>query len=352
MNNLTDYKKNNLCYIDILKAVACLGVYNSHYIASFCNDILVGCMYNVFWKTPIVYLIDGPINIIIFYVISGFLIAYTNLSEDVNYENMQLKLIKRTMYMYLPCLLVCFVMFFIMQLKMVYVSEAFHWGGKEYLYNLFSFNPTIYSAVRSIKGVVTGVTPYAPQLWTMKYEFICGTTCFIIMFLSGKKKSVRWFLYAGIIFGSIYKLDENFFECFILGMIAWEICLQIKPVLSKIKKYIWGVLGFICLWMGVILRNLKYGKYIYPIAIMFVLIFWYCAFHEQCVHKRLLAHLSKIGKYSFGIYIIHFMIIATYSSFVFVLGKKHGANENLIYGFGVLSTFVLVYLLFYNSFPI
>ncbi len=309
--------KRNLYYIEIIRAICCIAVFVEHFSACYAIGFLRR-MRTVTGFTPFLYLNDGRLAINVFCTIGGFLIFYTSHSTDkkLNKPKVRRTFIKRIIYLYFSCAIICIVSMLLLRSGAAYNHEAYLAGADKYADNIFSVEPSLSELLKCLGGIFIGKTLFAPQLWTMRYDFLAGSICLIILLLFGERRLLRYSTYLIYLIITVFIMKNSFAEASVLGMIAGEFCL-FKPVSFRHKAlpYI-GV--FIAATGSACSYTLNFHTLV-PVFDAMALYLLYCLFSEKMQNNRFLDFIVKFGGMSFSFYLCHFIIIVTLSARIYCL---------------------------------
>lgn len=324
-----------LGYIDIIRAIACLGVFIEHFSASFNMGFLVKTR-QLTGNTIFSFLNDGRLAINMFLVISGFLIGYHSLKgRDINYKKLQFRFYKRFFHLFIPCAVVCILTYVLMRYGGMYNKVAYEYGANEYIKGIYYIQPTLTSLVECLKNIFGGgVTSYAPQLWTMGYEIIGGSICFIILMATGEKALLRVTLYLVGIYYCIFVIKSNYYEALFCGMLVSELCVFLER--NKLNMYLRSnilelFLMLICFQLSTYMYFTIRNVYLVPVFSALGLGIGYFAFKDKVLTNKFARFIRYFGERTYGFYILHFLVIATFSSLFFIGFKK--INISLYIGF-------------------
>jgi peptidoglycan/LPS O-acetylase OafA/YrhL len=195
-------------------------------------------------------------------------------------------------------------------------------------------------------------TEYNNLLWIIKFEFLGSLMIYALLYVTGKWK-YRDFLYIILITLCI----RNDYVCILIGMLMCDMMQNKSEWIEKIckNKYvllmsmIFGMFLVTYPAMGVNLEHTIYRILGVPRVIIFydvgtALLFW-VLLNSRALQKIFNTRgLNFLGKYSFGIYLVHFPIIATFSSW-FLVELNRKMNYNLIILFDFVLTVPLVLFL-------
>ena len=117
-----------LYYLDVMRAIVCMGVFVEHITACF-NMELLAWMRSLTGPHIFSFLTDGRLAINTFCVLSGFLIAYNNLDKNgINYGKVQYAFLKRLIYLFVPSAIVCIMAYVFMKAGLVFNYLAYENG--------------------------------------------------------------------------------------------------------------------------------------------------------------------------------------------------------------------------------
>lgn len=309
--------KRNLYYIDIMRAVCCFAVFFEHFTASF-KISLLNQFRALTGVTLFTFINDGRLAINMFCTISGFLVfyhSYDDYCRNIDNDKITYALIKRLIYMYLPCAIVCVLSYLMLNCGLMFNNLAYSRGADGYIVSVYNFVPTFQGLIDCLKGIITGNTPLSPQLWTMKYEIWGGMACFFIILISTNKNKLRWSLIFLSLLVAGHILADNYYVCFFCGMIAAELCK--KHCVCKSK-----VLGYIGVFFSLTLASASYyvgGKFNYLIPVFCACFLWFGYGLWNKISKLIfpLEMVRIFGSCSYVFYLVHFSVIVSFSAFLY-----------------------------------
>lgn len=196
---------------------------------------------------------------------------------------------------------------------------------------------------------------YNSVLWIIKYEFLGSLLVYAILYVTGNWK-YRDVLYIVLILLCI----RNNYVCIFIGMLICDIVYNGAEWINKICKnpfillisFIIGMLFATYPAAGVYvkdkLEHTIYGVLGEPMVIIFyvvgsTLLFWVLLNSSMLQKFFNTKFFQFLGKYSFGIYLVHFPIIATFSSWFLVkLNASMNYNYIMLVNFFLTALFVII----------
>lgn len=291
-------------------------------------------------KTPLSFLFAGNFAVVVFFVLSGFVLTVKYFSSSGG--SLFPAAVKRYVRL-MPIALVSVLLgYFLSALHLVYFGAASPLTGSVFAY--FLFEPSLGGAL--FQGLVTAFSvqqpltlSYNPVLWTIYYEMVGSLLVFGLATLA-KGQPKRWLLYlvAAIVF------VDSYFVGFIVGAALADLYATRPVIFEKIRNssavYKWGAL-LLAISMAAyhIGRNPVYfGKYwnsltlfstdfdisktilqlTAAVIIIVLALSWtkYTKFLE-------LRPLQWLGKVSYALYAIHLLILYSLTCWLFVKLYPH-----------------------------
>jgi peptidoglycan/LPS O-acetylase OafA/YrhL len=275
-------------------------------------------------------LYNGKFAVSIFFVLSGYVLTYKFFNIK-DHSIIAASAAKRYLRLALPAAFSVMLAFLLMKMSLFYNQQASLLSGSEWIGFFWNFTPNFFDALRQsfIGAFFTENYDYNALLWTISYEFIGSFLVFAFIALFGKNKNrLIFYLIAMLLFFQTYYL------AFILGMLLSDLMAHKKLNLNRIDKQ--KVLRISLLMAGLFLGSIPSGRDLSGTIYSFFDIanlsdapaFFHTigAFMAMIVlldSKRLQKFFSHkyllfLGKISFSLYLLHFIVIGTFSSFVFV----------------------------------
>lgn len=330
-----DEKKNCL---EGIRAIACIGVLLCHFRGAFIPNRVIPIIDN----TPLRIMTAGNPMVRIMFVISGFVISYKYF-RDKQYNDILVDVTKRWFRLFPAILFANIFVCLMMKCGFMYNFEASEMvGSQNFLGSFNQFTPSFSDAI--IEGLFTtfldGSSVYIGPLWSMVYEFM-GTLLILsaIAVFKGHYTRFIFYLIQLMFFNSYYNY-------LIIGMLICDIyfnsgiCHKLKS--KQLLNNILCILAAIVICMISIENGDKIIRVIYGVALM---LFFVTLLHSKMMDKILgNTFMCGIGKLSFAIYIVHWPVIESFSSFYYIKMMKILGNYRVVVVTDFLLTVVIVLL--------
>ena len=353
-----------IAYLEGLRGVAALVVVISHFIRIFYPALLESnpeIIHNEFelWisGTPINLLYNGNFAVCIFFILSGYVLSikyHVKKDFEIIYEMG----IKRYIRLAIPVATSIFLAFLLMKLDIFFYDEIID-TTKATMENPYILH---HDSIRIIKLAffdifILGDASYNPVVWTMRYELIGSYLVFILIpiIVLLKNDYIKYIFYTiSLVF--IVTFLGLFFIPFILGVILCNMHYNNRGVFKyKGKKY-----KFFMLIIGLFLGSYPYTDTSYTIynflefdflgqrtsgiyhiggAFFLMISMLSSSLLQNLFSKKLFYFLGKI---SFSMYLIHFIILCSFSSFIFKELIQYNLNYNLMILLTIIPTVILI----------
>lgn len=284
---------------------------------------------------------DGSFAIMVFWVLSGVVLSIKYfeliLEDKQTHINHYLffSALKRYFRLLAPVLLSVIIGYLLLQNDLLFTEEmAQRYSGEyaQWLNTFFPFNADFMHALRSA-FVDTFVnysrsTSYNPVLWTMEKEFIGSLLLFASLAIFGQH-SKRQAIYIVLLIALILT-KFSWLAAFVCGILICDYYLQYRnkgsnfvgngfsePV-AKIVRSVQHIPVLIILFLVlIILIGLPNYKGLINLLLASFLIV--LALISLPVNNFLSSKpLQWLGKISFGLYLSHFLLVSSFSSFVYL----------------------------------
>lgn len=346
---------NRIKYIDGFRGLATLVVLFNHFAGlfyptmfSYSADKAHASMELFFSTTPLFALINGQGAVIIFFMLSGYLLSckyFIKKDRDILISTA----IRRYFRLLPPCLLSILVGYLLIKYSLTSADQVY----SEYI--LWKFNPSLSDAIREgFYGIFTGTSSsYNIALWTIAYEIKGTYLVLAILSLLGnyRKRYIVYFL-------SILIFRNSFFAAFIIGLLLSDLKINKEHILKSINK---PLINVVLLLAGLMLtiypvtftnHNYMYGimqklsgnnELVYRIigASMIFLVVLNSALIQRFLNLRA---LTKIGEVSFSIYVIHLAIMGSISSSLFLYINRY-LTYNISAVISIIISSIFIYII-------
>ncbi|MEI7890423.1 MAG: acyltransferase [bacterium] len=353
-----------ISYLDGLRGLAAFVVVFHHFILAFYPALLLGgntqahlvgkndefvsgTLLNLFY--------NGNFAVCIFFVLSGFVLSHKFFLHR-DREILKESAIKRYLRLVVPVAFSVLLAFVLMEFSLFYNQQAADLSGSNWLGGFWKFAPNFFDAINQIfvGAFFTNIFEYNDTLWTIAYEFIGSLLVFGFLALFGKMKR-RWIFY---VLASVI-LFQTYYWAFILGVMLSDIVANEKKLLSHFdrSKIFRTLLLLIGLFLGSYpsMRGVE-GTIYAPMEQYFLVnsaVFYHIvgAFFVILVlldSRRMqkifsFRYLLFLGEISFAMYLLHFIVLGSLSSFIFMkIGNNLPYAQAFFVSFTVSIAFIFI----------
>jgi peptidoglycan/LPS O-acetylase OafA/YrhL len=289
------------------------------------------------YNTPLNFLLNGDYAVFIFFILSGIVLSLGFFKSNNNSYlcGMALKRIPR---LSIPIFICCFLTVIMMKTGLILNREAGELINNGWLMEDYNFEGSFLGAVVfSFRNVLFYFdTTYNSTLWTIGYEIQGSFLVLILLCGVNYIKKNLWPFWVGL---ALYLLfNAPILLSFGMGVFISYFFVNRKELIEKLQKsipakIIFAVLCFIAYWGGVffstqmpvdLLKQLSYAISAFFLIGLILIMPILKAFFSCGVSKFL-------GKISFPLYIVHFPIICSFTSYLIIRFEYPMANtmENL-----------------------
>ena len=291
-----------------------------HYLSAFVPALTPDQTANSYWlsDTPLAVLFNGPFAVVVFFVLSGFVVSKTARKSDPLPLTIALRYLRLTV----PMLASVVIAWLLLTTFPTKATELASMTGTPWLSG--TFNGQIPSLVQAIKDATYdvyqhGVSRFDNAMWSMRWELIGSVAIYgIYAFIHRSAHIIA--ISIVLFFLLLWKGPPYYGEAFVFGVLMQEAWthLQLKHVAPAFALIIGLILGSEGAgfahrhgldFLPLVLRPGEKGGMIYPIAAALVV---YGCLMSVSVSKFL--HLREclfLGRISFCLYLIHVPIIYT-----------------------------------------
>jgi len=329
-------KDNKLEYLEGLRGIAAFIVVISHFVQIFYpalfnldTNIIHNPIETQISKTPLNILYNGNFSVCIFFVLSGFVLSY-KFFETKNKQIIMSSIIRRYFRLAIPVFSSILLVYALLLFNGFYLDKISDLTFTQINTNYSIINKEFFSMLYTgLYGTFFAWdSTYNPVLWTITYEFFGSFLIYFFLLLFGVK-NIRKFIYIILIF----IFYQSYFLAFILGLLICDVYHNYNDLnlfFLKKKPVIW-TLFLIGLFLGsypyIDVTKTMYSYF----NITYININWFMLYHiiGACFImisilnispiQRLLSHhiFLFLGKISFSIYLLHFTILCSLTSYLF-----------------------------------
>lgn len=350
-------KTQKITYLEGIRGLSAFVVVLHHFILAFYPALFFGMYATAHlpagWEifasgTTLNVFYNGNFGVCIFFILSGFVLSYKFFQQG-QCKSLLASAFKRYFRLMPPVFLVVMLSYFLMKYGLYFNQQAGDAAGSGWLQGFWNFVPNFNDALnQALWGTfLLGTYHYDNVIWTITYEFLGAFIILGSLAIFGKFKYryVIYFLLAIAFF-------QTYYLAFILGMLLSDLKVNYDGWLARIDKT--KILRVILLIVGVIFGAFPSGREATGSMYQYLhfmdhdlLPMWYHiagAFLVMTVLldfawlQNIFSHRSLLwlGKVSYSMYLLHFVIMGTISSFIFLK-----LFPLLPYFWAVLMTFIL-----------
>lgn len=342
---------NKLFELEALRGIASIITFFGHFFIAFLPALsgfftpgqgLIG--------TPFFFIINGSAAVIFFFVLSGFVLTYKY------YRTQEISIItigvtKRYFRLAGPVFIVIMLSYLIFKLDLYHYIDAGIMTNSPWLEDFAysgrgrNFNPSLKDALKqgTILCFFRGDSYYNNNLWTMKVELIGSMISFALapIFINFRKKE---FIFSLPILLLLFHFINPYYVCFLLGSLLalfvsrkdpFKIPVWIKIPLILIIVFFFSYFrpvnyySFLNIQMP-FFSELSIQIYINTIASMIII---FIMLSEGRLKRSFQGRIGKLlGNLSFPLYLIHTIIICSFSSWFFILiHDETGSNYSAVF---------------------
>jgi peptidoglycan/LPS O-acetylase OafA/YrhL len=343
---MTTYRNDVIPVLTSIRGIAALIVVAWHFASVFLPAIITGNTLTqhskidiIIYQTPLSIFFAGNFAVVLFFVLSGFVLTQRFFRQD-SAKTLFSAAFKRY-FRLMPLVLVStLIAYTVMSVGAIYAKPVGNisgsiWAKSEY----YTFSPKLVEAVQQgFLGVFTGQVSsslnYNPVLWTIYYEFLGSILIFGIATMV-KGYSKRWLFYLIIFLAFI----NTYFSAFIAGLIladtysskhGWYVLLAKMRKIYKISLLAFGIsiAGFPYFgdvqhigkfWQSLLIfeNNINLSRTVIQIVASMIVIVLALSWGRL---KNILESkpLLFIGNISYPLYAVHFILIYSLSSYIFL----------------------------------
>jgi peptidoglycan/LPS O-acetylase OafA/YrhL len=323
-------------YLNSFRGIAAMVVVIWHFVADFFPAMLtmstsmahVSVVESWIRDTPLAVLYNGIFSVFVFFVLSGYVLTY-KFFQTKDKEIIISSAARRYIRLFIPVMMSIFFAYSLMCVGFIFNVDAAAITKSKYLADFYNFEPNFITAiVQSCYGVFFGSScSYNEVLWTMKFEFIGSMLVFALVLFSIKYK-YRRLIYCLLLF----VFSSTYYMAFILGMMISDIYNSDDVDRFRISN---RVVITILLLSGLFLGSYNPESQSNPIytamnnnlfnnattvyysfgATLIII-----ALINSCILQSILnnKYLVFLGEISFSVYVLHRIIICSFSSWLFI----------------------------------
>ena len=314
-----------LHHIDGIRGWAAMAVLFSH----LCHEVF-GKLFPQYNNLVLRVILDGNLAVCIFFVLSGDALSTAFLSSG-RYSILAKMTVKRYFRLAGPILLSCILVYALMCCGLIYSHEAaFLVNNEPWLGAFLNFQPSLLDAIKfGLRFAFTdpfSAPSYNNFLWPMGIELVGSFGLFLYLALY---KNLKYPLASVGFFAIIFTISRSYFGLFCIGIIFSH--LRINGFFERVIHSESGknlmLFGNI-LWLCLAFLAASLDEKVFQINIVLAGLFIFLAYCQIWTIQFFSNSLSRfLGRISFPLYITHFAVIVSYTSFMIVwVSSKNTLN--------------------------
>ena len=262
----------------------------------------------------------GQEAVILFFILSGFVIHYSSFSKKLSFNEYMFKRIKRIYPIFMASILVSVAVFY---------TNGYNFKLKDI--ETFFGNLFMLQYISNKPGLWVNVFLENHALWSLSYEFIFYLLYFpIIQLCTTSKKQITVVLLTSIFGWVSYLLIPNHLSVVLSYLIIWWTGVECAKIYIKHNSFslnklipifscliVMSILSLIPVIQNIVKGDFKFNPIMYPIitarhfifATIILVIGWFWWRIKLIGFNRLLGKFYLFSSISYGLYVIHFPII-------------------------------------------
>ena len=304
-------------------------------------------------------MINGNLVLHIFWALSAYVI-FKKFFEYGTTESMLISSsVKRYFRLMIPCAVSIFFSYIIYKAGLIYVTKL---GVKTLQENLYTIPPTFIHALRtSVWSTLFNYDyydSYNGPLWTIQREFYGSIFCFALFGVVGRNYK-RGFIYL-LLFLCVGLLKMYWLNSFLFGYFLADYdftptnSLKVKQLIARINTWIdthqlltvFAVLCAFIVCKMIIYKHIEWMDMINSFLCYLVILITFRIRVVSALMSRKV--LTALGKVSFGIYVLHWPILCSFSSWLYLRHPDHNNAFIFLLFFLSLSLTILLSWIFYK----
>ncbi len=283
------------------------------FLVNFVNLMIVGNMFlHIFWALSA-------------YVIFAKFFKYNTQSSALLSNS-----VKRYIRLMIPCAVSIFFSYIIFKAGLIYVRQIPVQTLQQNLYLIPpSFLHALKTSVWSTLFDYDYFSSYNGPLWTIQREFYGSVFCYALFGVIGKSNNRTWFY--TIIFACVWVLKIYWLNSFLFGYLLCDIDFSDRKDNSALARFVQNLDYYLTKHQGVLLalftvvyvagrvviyRNLERMDWVNCIlSFLLILISLRAKVISELMKFKV---FTSLGKLSFGLYVLHWPILCSLSSWLYL----------------------------------
>lgn len=349
---------------DGLRGVAALNVILCHFFISFfplgfimlypgsaTPDALPSRVDKIL-STPFLSILwNGNFAVCVFFVLSGYVLT-KSFCDGGSLNILQKRCARRFFRFLIPILMSVMLSYIIIITGLGYWREASAISHSAWLAHFWTFEPSFVSAIQEglYSVLLNGVSHYTPPLWTMKVEFIGSLLVFAYRALQIKdsKATIINLIVFIFVMYKFFPVDWIYYIAFIAGSHLNDIKFRLKTTSIVLLSFITVYFGaydnsIFYSWIqniNIINANMKnIFNVIGGIALVTIVR------NGNMDFLLLTRPIQFIGSISYSIYLVHFPILLSFSTFLYIVAYRYGFSNAIAIPINLVSTLTVIIII-------
>lgn len=342
-----------------------LGFYPAYYSMNLAEGHMDnGQVEKMVGTSPLNFFVNGSMAVSIFFVLSGIVLSY-RFFQTKNVEILRGLAIKRYPRLMLPVLFATLLFYAVKFFGGVYSSEAgiitksLWWLSTNGNFNMNFFvmlQTTVWDVFFKSNNV------YLTVLWTLGTEMYGSFLVFAILALFGQTR-LRWVIYS-LIFMYFIGMMQAYYLAFLIGIILSDLMVNKPQIFKQFSNFFilipsliigfylasYPASGFVkieeTIYHYITFDNFGLRELYHTLGATLLIFSVLCSsFLQKAFTNRASLFLGKI---SFSMYLLHPIVIASFSSYLIIRFKNWEYYNNavlLIFILTLILTFIISYLM-------
>ncbi|MBL7890348.1 MAG: acyltransferase [Bacteroidia bacterium] len=355
---------NKVSYLEGVRGWASFMVFIHHFLLAFYpahyygDRTIAHTSFIEVWyfASPFSFLTNGNFMVAIFFVLSGFVLS-KKYFEDNNFEYLISASIRRFFRLFIPSLAAIVLSYLIIIFAFNNNVEAAKYSNSPWLNKLYAGDYSFLGFLKEIsyKTMFWGSNDFVNTLWSISTELLGSFLIFSVLIFTHNKRNrlMVLLLICAVIFSSF----SRYYIAFILGILLNYIIND--PFILKLKNNRLFILFLLVvgLFLGgfpsggnientiydhLMMRSLSKNYVLLHILGGFFLIIavLYSNFLQKIFSLNLFVYLGRV---SFSVYLIHPLIIGSFSCFLLVKVNENFYSYNLLILFIFIATTIIIF---------
>jgi peptidoglycan/LPS O-acetylase OafA/YrhL len=354
-------KAEKLLYLDAIRGLAALTVVFSHLVLVFYPHMKLASLaatdMNSFagWiaMTPLSIWHEGDFAVHIFFVLSGLVLSLS-FFKSRDREKAISGAVRRYFRLTLPIFATVMLAYLLHRNDLFFNDQVAAQITNDWLAPFYKFDPSVLLFLKEgLYGAILNFNPdhsYANVLWTMEVEFLGSLFVFGFLYCFGNA-NYRPMAYVAFLAILLTTTGPPFMADFLLGIILCDLLIN-KNKLFKLPFW----LSLVFILAGLFLGGLRQEWLALPGArywdsIGAVLVIVGVSSNVRLRGVLQLPMLSFLGKISFSLYLIHWLVLMSLGCGFYILMQNYGFSHDLnalAAGFICVPASIVLAWLFYH----